>query len=262
RSAWPNPTPTPRTINPYEAPEAGNDIGAGAPVEPSLPWNGKDILLTVLGGVVGLIVASLVIAVSYALVADDDASFTSTLVILELVSYGIFFASLWYFVIRRKGATWADIGFKQVPGTTYLLMVPIAIGLLIGSGLIALWVRSTFSDVPTAEDQLAIEDALTKGEFLWLFFATGVVAPVVEETFFRGVLYRYLRLRWTVPLAMVVSALLFAIVHAIPVLIPVFLFLGIVFAFVAERYDSLYPAITLHALNNGVALLAVYSTLD
>jgi membrane protease YdiL (CAAX protease family) len=43
---------------------------------------------------------------------------------------------------------------------------------------------------------------------------------------------------------------------------PALFVLGAVFAFVAERYQSLYPSILLHGLNNGVAVLLVGATLQ
>ena len=40
-----------------------------------------------------------------------------------------------------------------------------------------------------------------------------ILAPVFEEVVFRGVLYSTLRRRWNAPVAMVVSAFIFALAH-------------------------------------------------
>ena len=222
-----------------------------------MPWRGRDIVFAVLTTFGGLIVASVFVAV-WAEASDLDFSGTPVIVALELLAYGIFSAALWLFIGVRRRATMRAVGFRPVKVSTILLMVPAVILVIIVSGIIAQLIRSFLDEVPTAEDQLAIEEAISGAELAWLFLATVVVAPIVEETFFRGILYRYLKVVRGVAFATFGSGILFALIHLIPELIPVFLFLGVAFAFVAERYDSLYPAIALHALNNGVALLGVY----
>jgi membrane protease YdiL (CAAX protease family) len=79
------------------------------------------------------------------------------------------------------------------------------------------------------------------------------VAPVCEELFFRGVLFRVLRQRTSFWLAAIVDGVLFGLVHGSLVILPVLAVLGIMFCYVYERTGSLFPTIALHALNNTVA---------
>jgi membrane protease YdiL (CAAX protease family) len=87
------------------------------------------------------------------------------------------------------------------------------------------------------------------------------VAPVVEELVFRGVLLSGLASRMRIGWAIVVSAVIFGLVHLpdfkfawYPV--PALILLGLVLAWLRVRTRSLWPSITLHATNNLVAAVA------
>ncbi len=84
-----------------------------------------------------------------------------------------------------------------------------------------------------------------------LFFVVGaMVAPVAEEVFFRGVLYGFFR-RWGVFVAVVISTLLFVIVHPIGSGIPwPQICGGILFAVAYETAGSLAAPVVIHILGN------------
>jgi hypothetical protein len=79
------------------------------------------------------------------------------------------------------------------------------------------------------------------------------VAPVCEELFFRGVLFKVLRQRLPLWPAAIIDGVLFGFVHGSLVIVPVLACLGIVFCYVYERTGSLFPTIALHSLNNTIA---------
>ncbi len=84
----------------------------------------------------------------------------------------------------------------------------------------------------------------------------GIVAlpAVVEELVFRGVLLERFTVKWRVGAAVVVSAVLFGILHADPVGAGIF---GVVTGLLYLRTGSLWPGILIHAANNLVALIAI-----
>ncbi|MHC4913855.1 MAG: lysostaphin resistance A-like protein [Planctomycetota bacterium] len=86
-----------------------------------------------------------------------------------------------------------------------------------------------------------------------------VVAPVVEEAMFRGLIFRSFRTRMGFWAAGSASAALFALVHLDPLHSLRLGALGLVLAWVCERTGSLWPAIFLHALQNLVAVALIYS---
>ncbi len=82
-------------------------------------------------------------------------------------------------------------------------------------------------------------------------------AALTEEPLCRGVLLRGFRARYGANRAMVYSALLFALVHLNPWQAIGAFFLGLYFAWLVQRTGSIWPAVLGHAVNNGIALLAM-----
>ncbi len=85
--------------------------------------------------------------------------------------------------------------------------------------------------------------------------------PIAEEVCFRGMLFGGVRTRFPLPLAALIAGLVFGLLHystgwsAVPLLIA----FGAILSVVYEKTDSLWPAIILHALNNGLALIVLNS---
>ena len=93
----------------------------------------------------------------------------------------------------------------------------------------------------------------TESSKLITFLLTGIlIGPVAEEIFFRGILYGFFR-RWGIPLAVILSTLLFVLPHspssgpAIPI---TQLIGGILFAVSYEIEKNLLVPITIHSLGN------------
>ena len=88
----------------------------------------------------------------------------------------------------------------------------------------------------------------------------GVVGPIAEEVFFRGILFGFLR-RWGAYTAVIISTLLFVLPHLAGSNLPVTQLVGgIVFAIAYEKEKNLMVPITIHCLGNlaifSIALLA------
>ena len=89
--------------------------------------------------------------------------------------------------------------------------------------------------------------------FIFLLIG-GIVGPIAEELFFRGILYGFLR-RWGIVAAIVVSTGLFVLAHPISQGFPIPQAAGgIVFALAYEIEGSLVTPIVIHVLGN----LALY----
>lgn len=165
--------------------------------------------------------------------------------------------------LRARGVTWAELrqgmgwhaerGWLREIGwglVGYVAGLPLV---LVGFLLMSLLMR--FSTEPPSHPVL--EWAREPG--LWrpiqIYLLACVLAPLVEETMFRGVLFHYLRMRWSFLPSAVLVALIFAALHpqgwtAIPLLGS----LAVVFAALREWRGSLIAPIAAHALNNGAAV--------
>jgi membrane protease YdiL (CAAX protease family) len=167
--------------------------------------------------------------------------------------------------LTALGIRWAS-GFVQVGKGVLvsLIALPLSAGAEIAEKLvIAALIGSARADVLAATEQsrnhllALLKEPLTTREIAWLVVLVCVVVPIGEEIFFRGFLYGALRARLRLPLAVGLSALVFAIVHlpAIFTFLPI-LALGVLLALLYERTGTLLPGIIVHSINNGIAMLA------
>lgn len=83
-----------------------------------------------------------------------------------------------------------------------------------------------------------------------------VMAPITEELFFRGLVLRGFRLRYTRKKAIVLSALLFAIIHLTPNQFLSAFAIGLFLAWIVLETGSLWLALFVHAVANGSSVLA------
>jgi membrane protease YdiL (CAAX protease family) len=91
-----------------------------------------------------------------------------------------------------------------------------------------------------------------------MFILAGLVAPFAEELYFRGVFYQWLRQRWGVWPGILVSSLVFGIVHGELSVAGAAFVLGLILAWIYEQSGSLWIAILVHAINNSFKVLALY----
>ncbi|MBK9709988.1 MAG: CPBP family intramembrane metalloprotease [Kouleothrix sp.] len=173
-------------------------------------------------------------------------------------------------VIRREPL--AEIGF-QANRPLRLVLIGVGVGVL--SLVLNAVLSSLFQTVGITPDQSAqfpLFRADYLGQALFLVGAA-VLAPIGEEVLFRGYVFNAIRQtfgarRWGVALAYALSALLFAGVHSLEVsqglvglLVPL-LVIGLLFAWAMHYTGSLIPAIIAHAINNGVALVALLTCIN
>lgn len=83
--------------------------------------------------------------------------------------------------------------------------------------------------------------------------AVVIIAPVLEEIFFRGFLLRSLSDKWGIAWGSILSAALFAIIHMqFESIIPIFI-LGLIINSLVIRSKSILPSIFFHVFNNAIA---------
>lgn len=93
-------------------------------------------------------------------------------------------------------------------------------------------------------------------------FAAVIIAPFCEEVFFRGFVLPGFRRGMLVGWAVLLSSLLFAVAHADPGSFAVLFIIGLALGILRWRSRSIWPTILLHALNNGIAALAIILTMQ
>jgi len=81
------------------------------------------------------------------------------------------------------------------------------------------------------------------------------MAPVVEETLFRGLLFRALGARLPFWSAAGISGILFAVLHGQAFAVLPITVLGVMLAFIFKRTNNLFASAMAHAMQNGMAVI-------
>lgn len=106
---------------------------------------------------------------------------------------------------------------------------------------------------------------------LQVLLLAAVAAPIVEETMFRGVLYRHLRdcskgfgVFQSVVFSGLLNAFIFAMIHPQGLAaVPALMSLAIAFTLAREFCDSVYPSMLMHGLSNSIVMMisvAIFAT--
>lgn len=152
--------------------------------------------------------------------------------------------------------TWADFGWRSVAIRPLL-------GRIVRLYLLAWLVNIAYAIVvyrygvtlPKTDVYTKLLSHVTGVTLLLNVVLAGVMAPMIEETLFRGIIFGSLQSyfgKWT---AAVLSAALFSGLHFQAIgFIPRFV-LGIILAHLYSENHSLYPSMAFHSLNNVVATL-------
>lgn len=162
---------------------------------------------------------------------------------------------------KRSDFTRMDVGIDASRASLTLLVV-----LFLAASYPLLTVIGYFNAmVPQPEFMLEMEKAsmeiLTK--FMsgdtpsWLiFFHVALTPAICEEIMFRGLILRVLEHRFGTKKAIVFSGFLFGLYHLRINQLLVLSIIGMLLAWITIRSGSLYPAMIIHAINNGLLSLS------
>lgn len=183
-------------------------------------------------------------------------AFLTAALSLDLVLIGITYLRF----IRPGVLTAADLGLRSDRLLQHIgIGLLVGVGVLVASAMIQAVLQATGVRQTQLDDLQYIRQAPPLG-FLAVVLAGGVLAPIAEELYFRGYVFRsYLQARGPVT-AYGGTSLLFAMLHLnLPALLPI-LFLSLVFCFAYRRTGSIVPSVVGHALNNTAAFCILYLT--
>ncbi len=175
---------------------------------------------------------------------------------LSLVAAAVYFA-------RLGGPLRAsDFGFRRIS-------VPLGVRAFFAAGIVYYVATAAYAALLRLHGHEKLPSELGAGKSTAALVGTAVfvcvIAPIAEETFFRGFFFGALR-RWRIVLggrdlgtwlAAIITGIVFGLAHlgSAPAkyLVPLG-FLGFVLCLVRWRTRSLYPCIALHSVNNSLAL--------
>lgn len=229
----------------------------------AVPWGWRDIVRAIVLSIVSFVILFVLLVIT--IVVRQLIGVSNDLIVLttsvEVGFYGIILLAIYWTTVRRYHSPWASLGLRPVSWGWLLLAPLLVIGLLVvGAALVS--AISALQGQPFVNPQvqdITQGQQLTPIHLIMLFLGIAIVAPIVEELFFRGMLYPLLRRGLPEWLAIVANAAIFAALHFIPILLPILFVMGLLLTFVRARTNSIIPSILIHALNNAVVVLAIYS---
>jgi len=146
------------------------------------------------------------------------------------------------------------LSLSQAAGTAALFMVPTLAVVMSTSLGVNAWMQSFWPDLSQQATVQAFQRSTDPLAKFMLIIAAVIVAPIVEETVFRGFIYGVIKRFTDSWFAAFCSALLFAVVHFhIGSLIPLTV-LALVLCAAYERTGSLVVPMMMHGLFNGTSI--------
>ncbi len=227
------------------------------PILPPVPWSTKDVL-----GAIGVVAGTMLLAglgtpALLSMTRPATPSGTVNLVLLWLATLeGVLLVTAWYFGVRRYNLSWVVFGFRRLTSGLALLHIGWVLAVaLFTSILYALAVRALGWEafLPAPLPTALAEDP---SAYLPLAVIALFLAPVAEETFFRGFVFPGIGRRYGLLWGALASAGLFGVSHMHPGLFVPTTVLGLLLALVYVRTGSLWGPIVTHFSYNALALAA------
>jgi membrane protease YdiL (CAAX protease family) len=232
-------------------------------ISPRFLWSWKDLFIILLG-IAGIFIIGIIIYAIFLVwrgANPEDLmkpTVAQTLGLAGLEAFALI-GGIYLFGVRRRGLSWDAVGLRPV-STSWILIATVATLVAIPIvGLVTILAYFVLGQ-PLENPQLdfLLPEGLSAFDALAMLFLAGFAAPFGEELLFRGILYSMFRERWGIWLGVLVSSLLFGLIHGnLAVGLTGFL-LGILTAIVFEYSDSLWTAVLVHALNNSIKIVLLY----
>jgi membrane protease YdiL (CAAX protease family) len=236
------------------------------------PWVGGQAAIALLVWllIVGMIAAA--VAGMGSMGGDMEAMQTWLMAGGLIVQNVLLVATPYAYIRYRYGLSLPDVGFSLLPTRRQ-----VALGLIGGVALLLLGAGLELGITAAAEralpagawqtierltESLSVETMFPDfrrswGQFAALFIGAAIAAPVGEEFFFRAFLHNCAKRRLGVFWGTALSATVFAVVHGGPLQVIAIVPVGVVLAWAYDRTGSLWVPIIIHAVNNGVGVIAM-----
>ena len=234
-------------------PSTVTPLHALRPTAPRPSWGWKQSLW---GLLLGMGPFMFLYAATYSLTSDADVGVeevTAATALIFLFSaaigYGWQLFAAWLFSVRSADHKLRAWGFRR-PTAAIFWTIPLA--------LVAAYIVSYANDlVFNPPDQDIVDAFPPSAAGIALFAVVAVVmAPLFEELYFRGFVFKGFANSWGWVWGAVVSGAVFSLAHLqLTLFVPLFV-LGFALAWVYQRTGSLWTSIAMHAIFNGLAVIA------
>lgn len=159
------------------------------------------------------------------------------------------------YLLFKDTVTRKDIGLHRLPTWSELGLAPAGyIASTIVAGLVVYMIARVVPGFDASEAQDTGFGMIgLQYEYIVAFITLVVIAPVAEEVFFRGYLYGKLKRYIPTWVAIIVVSALFGVAHGQWNVAIMTFIMGVFLCLLRDITGSLWPAITMHMIRNGIA---------
>lgn len=162
---------------------------------------------------------------------------------------------IYLIALRPKNLSWSEVGVKKFSAKDWKVIILYSVIVMLGPVMIMLITSLIGSSMSNSKTE-AMQQNVTFLTVLLTFITASIISPIYEEIFYRGFLYRWLRTRTGLIVALLISSTIFTVIH-IPTYntMPITFFGGIIFALAYEKTGSVWPSVIIHGSTNGIMVL-------
>ena len=214
------------------------------------------IVLLIVWVFAAVVVSQLVVALIMHPILGERLNQPVWTAIYEVISY---LGALGLTILVPPRLAREQLGLKGLPTWTDIGLAPIGFIVSAIGAMALVWLFSLIPWFNAEEVQdIGYSYYMSGGERALAFIMLVVVAPVIEEVIFRGWLYGKLRARLGMIVSILITSVLFGLVHLQwNVGVNVFA-LSVVCCGLREVTGTIYAGILTHMIKNGVAFYLVY----
>lgn len=179
-------------------------------------------------------------------------------VLMGFIMAVIFTTVVYLFCIKRYKLSWKDIGIRKLSWSDFLWTVVALIFLIIVSIAVLMIMEKMGISFENSKTETVQNDKSIYA-FCIAVIGAAVISPIYEEVLYRGVFYTFFRDRYGISGGVLISSIIFTVVH-IPTYntLPVNFLSGVVFAWLYEKTNSILSAMIAHALFNFIAVFLTF----
>lgn|GEM_PF-550247 len=183
----------------------------------------------------------------------DNTLYSGTLTGLTIAI--VLMLGVYIIAIYPQRLTWGELGFRRFPMTRWKTIL-LTTAFLMFIGTLMLIITSYLGNPTENSKTESLMQDLSPFSIAIALISAAVISPIYEEIFYRGFIYRWLRNRIGIGGGMIVSAFIFMIAHYPTTnTMPINFLDGLVLAWIYERTGSIWPAIIVHGLINGLTII-------
>ena len=183
-----------------------------------------------------------------------------TFQMLSFCLFGLIISTLILWINYKKEKLSFGLSIENLKCVIWTpLIYLITIILLLFVGLLNQYLLTNFFDIEIKPQDILERFKELENSFEISIFVVGsaVIAPIYEELLFRGIIFPTLIQKTNFTIALVLSSLIFAVLHFhLSALLPLFV-LSIILSITYLYTSTIWASISLHALFNLISIIAV-----